>query len=79
MEEEQRCREEFRENYLVSDQKLNIVVNENNELTLLREQMEHQKHKLESEVNEQRIMVCVVVHNGNVSRAPVADTPLRGN
>ena len=34
-----------------------IVTNENNELTMQREQMDHQKQKLETEVNEQRTLV----------------------
>ena len=53
-EEEQRRREECRENYLNSERKLSIVLNENRDFEAQREILEQQKRKVELDVSEQR-------------------------
>lgn len=54
LEDEQRHREEFRENYLIADKKLQIALSEKDELTIQREALDQQKSKLDTDVNEQR-------------------------
>ncbi|KAL3117013.1 hypothetical protein niasHT_002972 [Heterodera trifolii] len=54
VEEEQRRREEQRENFLMSEKKLNIVLSERDELVVRREQMERDKQRVEAEVQEER-------------------------
>uniref|UniRef100_A0A183CGP0 Paramyosin n=1 Tax=Globodera pallida TaxID=36090 RepID=A0A183CGP0_GLOPA len=54
VEEEQRRREEQRENFLMSEKKLNIVLSERDELIVRKEQMEREKQHVEVEVQEER-------------------------
>uniref|UniRef100_A0A914D206 Myosin tail domain-containing protein n=1 Tax=Acrobeloides nanus TaxID=290746 RepID=A0A914D206_9BILA len=54
VEEEQRKREEFRENYLMAEKKLSIILAEKDDLLVNREQLEQQKARVESEVSDQR-------------------------
>ncbi|KAE9549706.1 hypothetical protein FO519_007082 [Halicephalobus sp. NKZ332] len=54
LDEEQRKREEFRENYLMTEKKLQLIVAEKEELLNQRNTCEIQKNKLESEVLDQR-------------------------
>lgn len=54
VEEEQRKREEFRENYLMAEKKLNVIMAEKDDVLLQREQLDQMKAKVESEVNDQR-------------------------
>ena len=54
VEEEQRKREELRENYLMAEKKLSIILAEKDDLLVNREQLEQQKARVESEVSDQR-------------------------
>lgn len=49
VEEEARLREEFRENYLIADKKLQVVLAEKDELAIQREALDQQKSKLDSD------------------------------
>ncbi|KAI6228188.1 Myosin head [Aphelenchoides besseyi] len=54
LEEAQRHREEYRENYLIAEKKLQVILTEKDELAIQRETLEQQKAKLDTDVNEQR-------------------------
>lgn len=53
-EEEQRKREEFRENFLMAEKKLNVVLAEKDELLIRREHLDQEKQKLDMDVHDQR-------------------------
>ncbi|CAK5015482.1 unnamed protein product [Meloidogyne enterolobii] len=54
VEEEQRKREEQRENFLMSERKLNIIASERDELLIRKEAIDREKSRIEAEVQEER-------------------------